>query len=150
VSETQLEKLILQAKMDNIVRIGVSAVIARGSRVLLVRRKSDDFLGGIYEFPGGEVEKNESVHDALLREVKEETGLRVSAVKNYLGSFDYDSEKGRTRVFNYLVEVAGIVELKLSEHDAYAWTTKENEANISLTKPILTFFNEYWSRCSEY
>ena len=146
---TPLENLLLQAKLDNITRIAISAVIARGSRILLVRRKSDDFLGGIYEFPGGEVEKNESIHDALLREVKEETGLRVSAVKNYLGSFDYESEKGRTRVFNYLVEVAGLIELKLSEHDAYAWATKENEANISLTKPILDILNEYWSRCPE-
>jgi len=149
VSGTLLENLLLQAKIDNITRIAISAVIARGSRVLLVKRKGDDFLGGIYEFPGGEVEKKESIHDALRREVKEETGLRVSAVKNYLGSFDYESEKGRTRVFNYLVEVTGPIELKLSEHDAYALATKKNEANISLTKPILDILNEYWSRCSE-
>ena len=149
MSGTLLENLLLQAKIDNITRIAISAVIARGSRVLLVKRKGDDFLGGIYEFPGGEVEKKESIHDALRREVKEETGLRVSAVKNYLGSFDYESEKGRTRVFNYLVEVAGLIELKLSEHDVYAWATKENEANISLTKPILDILNEYWSRCPE-
>jgi 8-oxo-dGTP diphosphatase len=99
-------------------------------------------LGGIYEFPGGEVEKNESIHDALLREVKEETGLRVSKVKNYLGSFDYESEKGRTRFFNFLVEVAGLIELKLSEHDAYAWATEEDRGTLSLTQPILDILNE--------
>jgi 8-oxo-dGTP diphosphatase len=149
MSGTQLQDLLLQAKMDNVARIGVSAVIARGSRILLVRRKSDDFLGGIYEFPGGEVEKNESVHTALIREVREETDLRVTEVKNYLGFFDYDSEKGRTRVFNYLVEVAGPVEPKLSEHDAYTWATKEHWGNLSLTQPILDILNEYWSRSSE-
>ena len=145
---SHLENLILQAKLDNIARIGVSAVIARGSRVLLLRRESDDFLGGIYEFPGGEVEKNESLNDAPHREVEEETGFEVTAVKNYLGSFDYDSEKGRSRVFNYLVEVAGAIEPKLSEHDAYAWATKKEGASLSLTQQILDILKEYWSSCS--
>lgn len=149
MNEAQLEILLIQAKTDNIARIGVSAVIVRGSRILLTRRKQDDFLGGIYEFPGGEVEKNEGIHDALFREVEEETGLRVNVVKEYLGSFDYDSEKGRTRVFNYLVEVAEPIEPKLSEHDAYAWATKEEGVNLSLTKPILDILNKYWSMYSE-
>src|SRR5213594_533443 len=75
-------------------------------RVLLVRRREDDFLAGIYEYPGGKDEEGEGLADALVREVREETGLRVSGIGRYVGFFDYDSEDGeRRRVFNFQVEV---------------------------------------------
>ena len=40
----------------------------RDRKVLLVRRREDDFLGGVYEFPGGVVEEGEGLADALIRE----------------------------------------------------------------------------------
>ncbi len=97
--------------------------------------------------PGGEVEPDENFHEALFREVNEETGLRVRRVKDYLGSFDYGSESGeRTRVFNYAVEVAGPFEVQLGEHDEYIWVTKDNSSQLSLTDPVSKILRAYWSR----
>lgn len=45
--------------------------------VLVSRRKSDAHLGGLLEFPGGKVEKNESPVRALRREVKEELNVDI-------------------------------------------------------------------------
>ncbi|SMC98167.1 A/G-specific DNA-adenine glycosylase [Desulfocicer vacuolatum DSM 3385] len=53
-------------------------VVKKGSTLLITRRKSEGLLGGLWEFPGGKVEKNETAPDACIREIKEETGLEVT------------------------------------------------------------------------
>jgi 8-oxo-dGTP pyrophosphatase MutT (NUDIX family) len=57
------------------VRPSVSAVIRDRRGRLLLQQRSD---GGQWGLPGGSVEIGESVHDAIVREVREETGLAVS------------------------------------------------------------------------
>ncbi|AOY88739.1 DNA mismatch repair protein MutT [Marinobacter salinus] len=53
------------------------AVIIRDGRVLIARRPKHVHQGGLLEFPGGKVEPGETVQRALVREVAEETGLKV-------------------------------------------------------------------------
>jgi 8-oxo-dGTP diphosphatase len=60
-------------------QLAVSAVIFRGSRILLVRRARSP-AKGIYSVPGGRVEFGESLHAALHREVAEETALTIEIV----------------------------------------------------------------------
>jgi mutator protein MutT len=56
--------------------VGVGAVVIHEGRVLLIRRGKDP-LRGRWVIPGGTVEAGETLHDALVREVREETGLTV-------------------------------------------------------------------------
>jgi len=56
----------------------VAAVILRGDQVLVTRRKRGGHLAGMWEFPGGKIEKGESGPEALRREILEELGCRVS------------------------------------------------------------------------
>lgn len=53
------------------------AVIVREGRVLIARRPDHVHQGGLLEFPGGKVEPDETVQQALVREIAEETGLNV-------------------------------------------------------------------------
>ena len=57
-------------------QLAVSAAIFRDDKVLLVRRARSP-AKGFYSLPGGRVEFGESLHTALHREVKEETGLQI-------------------------------------------------------------------------
>lgn len=52
-------------------------VILRNGRMLITRRKSEGLLGGLWEFPGGKVGKNERPEAACARELREEVGLDV-------------------------------------------------------------------------
>lgn len=53
------------------------AVIMRGNEVLIARRPDGVHQGGLWEFPGGKVERNETVQHALKRELKEELDIDV-------------------------------------------------------------------------
>jgi A/G-specific adenine glycosylase len=55
----------------------VAGVIRKRSRILIDRRRPEGLLGGLWEFPGGKAEKGESLEQALLREIREEVGIRV-------------------------------------------------------------------------
>ena len=52
-------------------------VVYRNSLVLITRRKSEGLLGGLWEFPGGKVKKDESAETACVREIREEVNLSV-------------------------------------------------------------------------
>lgn len=54
------------------------AVIFRNGRVLIARRPDKAHQGGLLEFPGGKVESGETVQQALVREIAEETGLKLT------------------------------------------------------------------------
>lgn len=52
-------------------------MVRDGGRVLVMDRKKEDWPG--ITFPGGHVEVGESFTEAVIREVKEETGLRIAS-----------------------------------------------------------------------
>ena len=60
-------------------QLAVSAGIFRDGKILLVRRARDP-ARGVYTFPGGRVEFGESLTEALIREIREETGLVIEIV----------------------------------------------------------------------
>jgi 8-oxo-dGTP diphosphatase len=53
---------------------GVSIAVLRAGSVLLVKRRRAPYAG-LWSFPGGKTEPNEKPREAVLRELKEETGI---------------------------------------------------------------------------
>lgn len=53
-------------------------VIWQNDKLLIARRKEDQMLGGLWEFPGGKRREDETFSEAVFREVLEETGLTVA------------------------------------------------------------------------
>ena len=68
----------------------VLGIIVAGQSVLICRRRAADAFGGLWEFPGGKREKNETVEQCLHRELAEELGItvRITAALDPL-DFDY-------------------------------------------------------------
>ena len=59
--------------------LAVSAAIIRDGKVLIVRRARPP-ARGLFTLPGGGVEAGETLHEAIIREVREETGLVIAPI----------------------------------------------------------------------
>ena len=76
------EKLPVRANRKPLPRHKVVVgVIYEKGRILIDKRKPGGLLGGLWELPGGKVEKSESLKAALVREVREELGVKVRIVR---------------------------------------------------------------------
>ncbi|TCV81226.1 bifunctional nicotinamide-nucleotide adenylyltransferase/Nudix hydroxylase [Sulfurirhabdus autotrophica] len=91
--------------------VTVDAVVIQSGHVLLVKRKTEPGKG-LWALPGGFVDQNERLDDAVLRELKEETRLKVAApiLKGSIKAthvFDYPTRslRGRTITKAYLIEL---------------------------------------------
>lgn len=122
--------LIAPAIENSVGRFVVGAIINFNNKALILKRASNDFMGGIDELPSGKVENGESLETALLREAKEEAGVSVARITNYIGSFDYTSKSGvKTRQFTFAVLPNANEKIQLSsEHEGYALIS-QNEIN---------------------
>ena len=144
INHTLIQQLLTDAQRDGVQKLVVGAVIYKNNKFLLLERVPSDFMGGFVGIPSGTVGTGEDLLTALAREVQEETGLIVTSILEYLGSFEYRSSSGKkTRHFNFLVEVEeGEIKLNPTEHQAYYLVELSDAAfttlNISdATKEIL-------------
>ena len=100
-----------------IAEITVLCLISDGDKVLLQNRIKEDWKG--YTLPGGHVEPGESFVDAVIREMKEETGLdiknpRLAGVKQF-PIIDGGKENGRYIVFLFKTSEFSGEEISSSE-----------------------------------
>ncbi|APZ51180.1 NUDIX hydrolase [Salipiger abyssi] len=78
----------------------ILAVVLRGPDILLVRRANPPDAG-LWGFPGGKIESGESLQQAALRELKEETGVSAEALRVFtaVDVFDRDEAGSLRRHF---------------------------------------------------
>jgi mutator protein MutT len=81
--------------------VGVGGVLVHAGQVLLIRRGKPP-LYGRWVVPGGTVELGEPLEQALVREMREETGLEVEPVE-LLTVFDRIERDGTRVVYHYVI-----------------------------------------------
>ena len=109
--------------MINMINV-VAAVIKNGDKkILIAQRNLKKSQGGLWEFPGGKIEPNESRETAIVREIKEELTIDID-VESYLAE----------KVFNYPDKDVNLIamncrilngEIKLMEHEDAKWVSKD-------------------------
>ena len=67
------------------VHVAVGVVFNSRGEVLIALRNKGQHQGGLWEFPGGKVEKGETVQQALVRELKEEVGIVAHHLEPLIG-----------------------------------------------------------------
>lgn len=122
--------------------IAAKAIVVDGNGRALVLKQSDEedvSYAGRYHAPGGEVEPGESLHDALQREVREETGLSIK-IGDLLTVDEWQTHiRGKDYqcfgVF-YICTLDGPAEVAHGpEHTASAWVTAEEAATMDILPP---------------
>ncbi|MET8849294.1 NUDIX hydrolase [Amycolatopsis sp. NPDC004625] len=110
--------------------------LARGDRVLFLRRVPGVFLAGRWELPGGTAEPGEPGEATAVREAAEETGLAVRVTGELARDAwpDIAGRPLRIHAFFYTVEEIGAGEVVLSpeEHDDFAWLTQAEARELPL------------------
>ena len=75
------------------IKVVAALIFDAQSRIIITQRLEGSHLAGLWEFPGGRIEKNESPELALKREIKEEIGLDITVGQLYLqNTFEYDTK----------------------------------------------------------
>jgi 8-oxo-dGTP diphosphatase len=101
-------------------------VVDDRGRIFFQKRSAERKLfPNTWDIVGGHLEPGESVDDALRREVREETGWRVSDVLGVVGDYTYVGDDGLSRLeTDFLVRVDGDLSrprLEAGKHTEYRW-----------------------------
>ncbi|HEY2575221.1 MAG TPA: GNAT family N-acetyltransferase [Streptosporangiaceae bacterium] len=105
----------------------VGALIRDARNRVYVHHRSADrrLLPGTWDVVGGHVEPGETPHQALAREIEEETGWRLRRIEAGIADWEWTVHDGIPRhELDYLVEVDGDLSkprLEAGKHDACAW-----------------------------
>ena len=122
--------------MSEVIEVAAAVMLrADGSEFLLAQRPQGKVYAGYWEFPGGKVEPGETVRAALVRELREELGISVSACSPWLTRvFTYPHATVR---LNFWRVTAWDGEIGIGaplEHDAVDWQKCGKSASVT---PIL-------------
>lgn len=107
----------------------VAAVIKDDNgKILITQRNLKKSQGGLWEFPGGKIEPNETKEQAIIREIKEELTIDIN-VKGYIDE----------KIFTYPEKDINLISLECSiingniellEHEDYRWVSSSELENF--------------------
>jgi mutator protein MutT len=122
--------------------ICVGAVVIDDDRLLLVRRGHGP-AAGEWSFPGGRVEFGETMIEALVREVKEETGLDV-VVDDYIGHVEILGEQSHFVIHDFYA-TAFDAEVLVAGDDAaeVRWVPCHAVAELNLVDTVAEFLSDH-------
>jgi len=112
------------------VELTVLCLIHKNGRYLLQDRIKNDWKG--YTLPGGHIEPGESIVDAVIREMQEETGLTIRH-PHLCGVKQFPLEEGRYIVFLFETEeFEG--DLRSSEEGTMHWIDERELSKVNLVE----------------
>lgn len=98
------------------------------NQLLLVKRAKHVFRGDKWGLPGGYLDRDETLKDAVMREVKEETNLKAKIIKLFkvIDNPNRRNEDRQGVCFVYIVSVTGVPKPQESEVSEVKWFNIDN------------------------
>lgn len=140
-----VELLPIKGPAPSKIKIQVAvAILERDGKVFVQKRHEKGLMGGLWEFPGGKVEKGESLEAALKRELWEETRFTLKNIRPFV-----QLQHAYTR---YLVELHCFLaeplesEFSLSAASEARWVNAEELRNIAFPAANVKILEKYLKR----
>lgn len=110
----------------------VAGIIYKNNKFLIAKRNIKKSQGGLWEFPGGKIEKSETYEQALIREIKEEFNADIK-IDRYIGeNIHHYPEKDIKLIFYKATLLSEKIEL--IEHEDYRWITKQEREKFEFAE----------------
>lgn len=106
----------------------VGAAIIHNGKLLAMQRSEKMTLPGLWEFPGGKIEKGESEKEALIREIQEELELDIEVEEN-ITTTTYEYDFGIVKMSTYRAKMKS-EHFVLKEHAQYRWLSPNEVMTI--------------------
>jgi 8-oxo-dGTP diphosphatase len=110
-------------RFNNVI-LGQKAFIVNSNKeILILKRQNSEVYNDLWDVPGGKLEEGDSLLEAITREIKEETGLKLEKIIAVLSSSKFQGQASdKPIIFRniYLVKANGDVVIS-SEHVEYKW-----------------------------
>ena len=109
--------------------VSAVALIDRDGRVLLAQRPEGKPMAGLWEFPGGKIEPNESPRDALTREINEELEAEIEIHEEICTTiYEYDFATVKLTTFRCTIQTDI---LTLNEHQDAKWLNTDDIYSVT-------------------
>lgn len=114
--------------MVNIARVII--LNNKGKILILKRNPSEEHYPGLWDIPGGGMDKGESLKDTAIREAKEECGLDVKIQEDYFTVFHRTDAP--VDIYGFLGGLTKGDVVLSKEHTDFAWMPKDEWQNFEL------------------
>lgn len=122
--------------------LAAKAVIVKDDKVLLLKRSENEmktsllYSNEVWDLPGGSIRFHENCTEGLLREISEETSVKVKVIKP-LRIFDVIKNQIHMTICTYLCVYKGGEVILSDEHDAYFWLSISDAEKMNVPKWII-------------
>ncbi|WON78573.1 pyrimidine (deoxy)nucleoside triphosphate diphosphatase [Serratia sp. UGAL515B_01] len=124
----------------------VAAIIEKDHKILIAQRDNSSDQAGLWEFPGGKVDENESQQQALARELLEELSI-VAHVGSYVASNQWQQGERIIRLHAWRVGTFN-GNFQLHCHSALVWVTPQQARDYPMAPADVPLLESYLTSLS--
>ena len=115
------------------IKVSMGIILDSKGKILIAQRNLQKNFGGMWEFPGGKQEANESPEDALIRELKEELSIEVEVLRSF-PPYDYKDEKIKISFYPIQCKIVGGMIIN-NEHEEVKFISIDEINNFDFAPP---------------
>ena len=132
--------------INHYMKKGVNIVITNNQgKILILERSSSEFnYPNFWDLPGGKVENDETLQEAVKREVKEESGLDIEQEQNYF--YVHHCQDKEVDIYGFKANLISGDVIISEEHTKFRWISENEWKNLKYTPSVRATIEEFFKQ----